>query len=107
MSNEEDNREQGIELGEFEGTIDSIDYPVDHDELVEHHGDAELELPDGTSTLAEVLAPLQDNDQTYQDADELETMLMNLVGDDAIAREGYSDRGDTPEQAEEDEDESF
>jgi hypothetical protein len=104
---EDDTREQGIEFGEFEGTMEEIDYPIDHEELVEQHGDAELELPDGETTLEEILAPLEDDQQTYQDADELETMIMNMVGDDAVGREGYSDRGDEEQMAEDDEQEAF
>ncbi len=106
MSDENDSREQGIEFGKFEGTMEEIDYPIDHDELVEQYGEAELELPDGTTTLAEVLAPLQDNEQTYEDEGELESMIMNMVGDDAIGREGYSDRGDEAQEGD-DEQESF
>lgn len=104
---EDETREQGVEFGEFEGTMEEIDYPVDHDDLVEQYGNEELELPDGDTTVEEILAPLQDEEQTYQDADELETMVMNMVGDDAIGREGYSDRGDEAQQAEDDDQESF
>lgn len=103
----DETREQGVEFGEFEKTMEEIDYPIDHEEVVEQHGDAELGLPDGETTLEEVLAPLEDDQQTYEDAGELETMIMNMVGDDAVGREGYSDRGDEAQQAEEDEQESF
>jgi 6-pyruvoyl-tetrahydropterin synthase len=104
---EDESREMGVEFGEFEDTMEEIDYPIDHEELVEQHGDAEFELPDGESTLEEILAPLEDDQQTYGDAGELETMIMNMVGDDAVGREGYSDRGDEAQQAEDDEQESF
>ncbi|MFC4987016.1 MULTISPECIES: DUF5789 family protein [Saliphagus] len=89
----EESREQGVEFGGFEETIeDDIDYPIDNDELIEQYGDAEFELGDETTTLAEILEPLQDDDQTYQDAGDIETMIMNFVGDDAIGRKNYSDR---------------
>ncbi|WP_336362685.1 DUF5789 family protein [Halalkalicoccus salilacus] len=104
---DDESREQGVEFGEFEETMEEIDYPIDHDELVEQHGDAELELSGETTTLEEVLSPLEDNDQTYQDAGSLETMVMNMVSDEAIGREGYSDRGDEAQGAEDAEQESF
>lgn len=97
---EGESRELGVEFGEFEDTIDEIDYPIDHDELIEQYGDAEFELSEETTTLEEILAPLQDNEQTYQDAGSLETMIMNFVGDEAIGRKNYSDR--TPPAAGED-----
>ena len=84
----------------IEEASESIDYPVNHNELVEQHGDIKIESPDGTSTLAEVLRPLQeqDQDQTYHDTSELETMIKNMVSEDAISREGSSDRGASPDQ---------
>lgn len=94
---DDESREQGVEFGEFEETMEEIDYPIDNDELIEQHGDEELELSGESTTLEEVLAPLQDNDQTYEDAGDLETMVMNMVGDDAVGREGYSDRGGSAE----------
>lgn len=103
MTDQNDTRQQGIEFGAFEDTMESLDYPIDHADLVAQHGDAELELPDGTSSLEDVLDPLQDEDQTYHDAEELETMILNMVGDDAVGREGYSDRG-TSTDPESDED---
>ena len=89
---EDESRELGVEFGEFEETIEEIDYPIDHDELIEQHGDEELELSEETTTLEEILAPLQDNEQTYQDEGSLENMIMNMVGDEAIGRKNYSDR---------------
>ncbi len=88
-----DNTEQGVDFGEFEETMEEeIDYPIDHETVLERYGDAELRLSEEAVTLEEILSPLQDNDQTYQDAGDLETMIMNFVGDEAIGRKNYSDR---------------
>jgi hypothetical protein len=103
---EDDTREQGVEFGEFEETMETLDYPIDNDELLDQHGNAELELPEGTTTLSAVLEPIQDDEQTYENEDDLETMIMNMVGDDAVGREGYSDRGDEPQEGD-DNQESF
>ena len=95
MTHRDDTRQHGVEFGAFGDRMGSIDYPIDTDDLLADHGDAELELPDGTATLDDVLAPLQDDGRTYQDAEELETMILNMVGDDAIGRKNYSDRDST------------
>ncbi|WP_122087985.1 DUF5789 family protein [Halalkalicoccus subterraneus] len=108
---DDDSREQGVEFGEFEETMEEIDYPIDNDELLEQHGDDELELSGEPTTLSEVLDPIQDDEQTYETEEDLETMVMNMVGDDAVGREGYSDRGGSAEsenmEEERDEQESF
>jgi hypothetical protein len=103
MADESDTRQHGVEFGEFGDRMDSLDYPIDHADLIEKHGDAELGLPDGTTSLEEVLEELQDEGQTYQDAEELETMILNMVGDEAVGREGYSDRGTSTEPDSDDE----
>ena len=104
MADRNGTRHQGVEFGEFDETINSLDYPINHDELIDQHGNAKLELSDGTSTLTEVLEPLQDQEQTYRDAEELEMMILNMVGDEAIGRKNYSDR-DPPAIGEERQDE--
>ena len=92
MSDTDETRQQGVEFGEFEETMESLDYPIDNSDVVSEHGDAEIELPNGTTTVGDVLGPLQDDEQTYEDKEDLETMLMNMVDEDAIGRENYSDR---------------
>lgn len=100
---DDDSREQGVEFGKFEQTMEEIDYPIDNEELLEQYGDAELELSGEPTTLSEVLEPVQDDEQTYENEEDLETMIMNMVGDDAVGREGYSDRGGSAESEEADE----
>lgn len=100
---DDDTREQGVEFGEFEETMEEIDYPIDNDDLLDQYGEAELELSGEPTTLSSVLEPIQDDDQTYESEDDLETMIMNMVGDDAVGREGYSDRGGSAETEDTDE----
>ena len=97
MTDEDDAREHGVEFGDVEDELESLDYPVDHETVIERHGDATIGLPDGSTSLEEVLEPLQDEAQIYQDPDELTTMIKNMVGDDAVGREDYSDRGPSTE----------
>ena len=56
MSDTDETRQQGVEFGEFEETMESLDYPIDNSDVVSEHGDAEIELPNGTTTVGDVSA---------------------------------------------------
>lgn len=112
----EDSRELGIELGALQDELKDHDYPVSQDELLENHGDIELEMGEETATLEELIEPL--NEDEYQSYEEVEQAVMNMVGDEAIGRKNYSDRtppaaGEerqdegAPEQDDQEEQESF
>ncbi|MFP8955128.1 hypothetical protein ACLI4Y_00230 [Natrialbaceae archaeon A-CW3] len=99
----EDSRELGVELGDLQAALEDHDYPIEHDTLLENHGDVELEVGDETSTLEELIGPL--NEDEYASYDEIEQAVMNMVGDEAIGRKHYSDRT-PPAPGEEREEES-
>lgn len=109
MSDENDTREQGIEFGDFESTLDEIAYPIDNADLLARYGEVTLELPSGTATLDDVLSPYEG--ERFEGKEELRQAVFTMVGDDAVGREGYSDRGGSPESAdvqdERDEQDSF
>ena len=86
-----DSREQGIEFGQLAADLENENYPLSHEELLRKYGDRELELPNGSQTVGEVLVP--ENEQEYQDADAALQAIFTMVGDEAVGREGYSDRG--------------
>ncbi|USZ71145.1 DUF5789 family protein [Natronosalvus halobius] len=86
----EDSRELGIELGALQDELKDHDYPVSQDELLENHGDIELDMGEETATLEELIGPL--NEDEYQSYEEVEQAVMNMVGDEAIGRKNYSDR---------------
>lgn len=86
----DENRELGVELGDLGDQLRNREYPVSQDELLEAHGDAELDMGEETATLEEVIGPL--NEDEYESADEVEQAIMNMVSDDAIGRKNYSDR---------------
>jgi len=93
-----DTREQGIEFGQLKEKLDSHDYPATNDELVEAYGDYELELPGGSQTLEEILGKRRSEsgegeEIRYQSAEDVHQSIHNMVGSDAVGREGYSDRG--------------
>ena len=108
-SGDENNREQGVVLGDLDDELESHDYPVSSSELVEEYGDYEIEMEGGSQRLEEVLGLLEADDQEFQDPESARQMIYNLVGTEAVGRDNYSDRGgDTPEEGEvSSEDESF
>ena len=87
---EEPEREMGVELGDLSDELASVDYPVSADELVDEYGDHEIEYEGGSETLESALGPLNEN---YEDADEVEQSILNMVGGEAVGRQQYSDRG--------------
>lgn len=91
MSTDEDTRTRGVEFGPLADELEDEDYPIEKHEVVERYGDYELGLEDDDSTVREVLEPL--GEETYESAEDVRQGILNMVGDDAVGREGYSDRG--------------
>ncbi|NIB99570.1 hypothetical protein [Halobacterium sp. R2-5] len=108
-SGDENNREQGVVLGDLDDALESHDYPVSSSELVDEYGDCEIEMSGGSQRLEEVLGLLDEDEQEFQDPESARQMIYSLVGTEGIGRENYSDRGgDTPEEGDVAyEDESF
>ena len=82
--------------------MDRHDYPATTADLVEAYGDVELELPNGTESLGEVLERL--TPETYEDAGQARLALYSAISTKGVGRVGYSDRDpvsigeDGPEQ---------
>lgn len=74
--------------------IDGQEFPVTTDELVEDHGDAEIELVSGTETLGETLERL--GPETFETREELRLSVYTAVPGDAVGRRHYSDRDPAP-----------
>lgn len=70
--------------------IDGYDYPLTSDELVDRLGDTEIELPNGTETVGEVIERM--GPETYQTAEDARFAVYGSVSAKAIGRRGYSDR---------------
>ena len=100
-----DNRDRGIEFGDLSDDLKSESYPLSKAELLERYGDRELEHSGGTVTVEELL--VEEGDREFENADAIHEMLLNMVGSEAVGREGYSDRGVGTAEQEGDEDEAF
>ena len=86
-------REQGVEFGELAEKLENHDYPTTTEELVSEYGDYELEFPDGDTRTFEELLSIQQGNEEYEEPREVQQAVLNMVGSDAVGREGYSDRG--------------
>ena len=90
MTDENDDREQGIEFGEFDDALGSVDFPIDNADLVERFGDYTLGTAEGEVTVRETLGPL--SDRTYGSVEDVHDAVLNMVDDQAVGRENYTDR---------------
>ena len=87
-------REQGIDYGQLNEKLEQQDYPISAESLIDEYGEYEIDHQNGTKTLQEVFDPLTESDgQTFDSADQVRQMILNMIGSDAVGREGYSDRG--------------
>ena len=69
------------------------DYPATTNQLTDAFGEYELDLANGTETVAEVLRRVEP--QTFDSSAEAEELLYSAVSGKAIGRKGYSDRDPT------------
>jgi TldD protein len=81
----EDNRQQGVELGDLDDELAAHDYPATSEELVAEYGDFDIELPGGTQRLEDVLGILDQNDDQFDGAEAVRQALVNLRAEDAPA----------------------
>lgn len=77
----------------FDSATDAVSthsFPATTQDLIDAHGDVELELPNGTETLGEAMERL--TPETYQDAEQARLALYSAFSSKAIGRKYYSDR---------------
>lgn len=65
-------------------------YPATTADLIDAYGDVELELPNGTESLGDVLERL--TPETYESAEQARLAVYSAVSTKAVGRVGYSDR---------------
>lgn len=68
-------------------------FPTTTEEFIDEHGDLELELPNGASTLEEVLECLPNEE--FESEEDARLAVYSALGEEAIGRKGYSDRDAT------------
>lgn len=86
-----DDRDMGVDFGDLTAALESEEYPMSQDELLEKYGDRRLEHASGSDSLREILRPLDDRE--FRGADDVHQAVLNMIGEEAVGREEYSDRG--------------
>jgi hypothetical protein len=79
-----------MRLNGTDEAIDSHEYPATGDELIDAYGDLEIEVHDGSETVAEVLGRL--GGTTYEGPEDVREALFSAVSHEAVGRRFYSDR---------------
>lgn len=69
--------ETGERLGNLDDALETHDYPMTTEELIETYGDYEVETQGGTRSIAEVFASI-DNER-YDSADDVQTRIQGLI----------------------------
>jgi hypothetical protein len=82
-----------MRLNRCDDLLDGQEYPTTTDDVIDTHGESEIELPNGSATVAEVLG--RTDAETYHDAEDLRNALLGNVGHEAVGRRFYSDRDPT------------
>lgn len=77
-------------LNGLDDRIGAHTYPATTEEVIEEHGDIELELPNGDERLGDVLGRL--GTETFETAEDLRLAALSAVSSNAVGRKGYSDR---------------
>lgn len=90
-ANSGDSHEQGVEFGTLRADLESESYPLTQEELLDRYGESTIEFESGSSTLREILNP--QNERTFEDIEGVRQAVFSMVDEEAIGRDGYSDRG--------------
>ncbi len=106
MPEDDTDRVQGVDFTDTMPVLEDVSYPITIDELVEQHGDHSIERTNAEPiTIQELFDSM--GDDTFESPDEVRQMMLNLMPEESVGREGYSDRGGSqPDETDADEDES-
>jgi hypothetical protein len=77
-------------MTEVDERLDAHSYPATTEELIDAHGDLEIELPDGTETFGDAFGRV--GATTFETPEAARLTAYSAVGDGAIGRKHYSDR---------------
>lgn len=95
MSENETDREEGINFTDINPVLEEIEYPITMEEFVAKHGSHTIERTNADPiTVQEVFEGT--GEDTFESAEEVQQSLLNLMPEESVGREGYSDRGGSP-----------
>jgi len=87
----DDSREMGVEFGGLIEELDDEEFPVGKEALLDDYGDREITMENDSTTLAELIEPL--GVAEFEDPQAVQRSIVNMIGEEAVGRKGYSDRG--------------
>ncbi|WP_276255456.1 DUF5789 family protein [Halomontanus rarus] len=67
----------GERLGDLDEALEEQEYPTTTEEVIEAHGDHEVEAQEGWKSVDEVLTPV--DDETYESADDVRSRIQGLI----------------------------
>lgn len=92
MTDEQDERIQGVDVEELNDVLEAISYPITVDEFVAEYGDQEIERTNADPiSIEELFGDI--GEDTYESPDEIRQMVLNLMPRESVGRPQYSDRG--------------
>ena len=83
-----------MDLSHTAAFADEIRYPLTTRDVIETYGDEQIELPNGTETIGDVIGRI--GAETYESPDDLRLALHSALSEKAVGRVGYSDRDPEP-----------
>ncbi len=91
-------REQGVDFASVDGLLDELAYPVTTGDLVAEHGHRQIERTNAEPiTIRELFDDA--GDETFESAEAVRQSVLNLMPEESVGREEYSDRGGaTPDE---------
>lgn len=92
MTESQTTRVHGVEFGRFAHELAEVEFPVSSTQLVERCGECQLEHANGTTSVADVLGPME---ETFRSARQVREAVVGSVGMGAVGRQRYTDRGGT------------
>lgn len=92
MADEHDDRIQGVDMDDLDAVLEDITYPITVNELVDQHGDREIDRTNADPITVRALFE-QMGDDTFESDDEVRQMVLTLMPRDSVGRQQYSDRG--------------
>jgi len=86
-----DDRDVGLEFGDLEEDLQTESFPLSKNELLDAYGDRAIHTENGDETIREILG--QVGEETFDGPDEVHQTILTMVGEEAVGRTEYSDRG--------------
>lgn len=83
-------RVAGVDFGDLDDALAGHDFPATCRELIESCGDERIEHQRGGERFGDLMEPL--SGETFDSPGAVHQAVLGVIGEEAVGREGYSDR---------------